>query len=307
MSVGYCGPVCQRADWDGGHKAQCKKLAAERAAEEAAKEAAKGGGEGGGDGGSGKPSLDEAQPPSVARIPTGMDSRVTCWDCGGCGKAQDPKSALGCGGCRAVVYCNRACAKKHIMEHLGTCFEAVKARVGAGDVHKDDDGGEHVLKTYIRRSRRDFGDKDERTLEGISIYGQFLWRIGRLDEAEPLLREDLAGRRSTLGPKHPDTLVSVGCLAALLQAQGKLGEAEPLTREVIEICRATLGPKHPNTLSSMSNLAQLLQDQGKLGESEALLKETLEGMRATLGPRHPDTLATERWLAQQRKGGGKRK
>ena len=46
--MAYCGPVCQRADWDRGHKAQCKKLAAERAAEEAAKEAAKGGGGGGG-------------------------------------------------------------------------------------------------------------------------------------------------------------------------------------------------------------------------------------------------------------------
>ena len=53
LSVSYCGPVCQRADWDGGHKAQCKKLAAERATEEAAKEAAKGGGGGGGGGGVG--------------------------------------------------------------------------------------------------------------------------------------------------------------------------------------------------------------------------------------------------------------
>jgi hypothetical protein len=76
-----------------------------------------------------------------------------------------------------------------------------------------------VLKTYIRRSRRDFGDKDERTLQGISVYGHFLMRIGRLDEAEPLVREVLEGCRSTLGPKHPGTLLSVGCLGALLQAQ----------------------------------------------------------------------------------------
>ena len=54
LSVAYCGPVCQRADWDGGHKGQCKKLAAERAAEEAAQEGARaanlkgGGGNGGG-------------------------------------------------------------------------------------------------------------------------------------------------------------------------------------------------------------------------------------------------------------------
>ena len=61
MCVSYCGPVCQRADWDGGHKAQCKVLAAERLAAEAALEAAKSGGAcsggcgggGGGGGGSG--------------------------------------------------------------------------------------------------------------------------------------------------------------------------------------------------------------------------------------------------------------
>ena len=262
LSVGYCGPVCQRADWDGGHKAQCKRLAAERAAEEAAKEAAKGGGGGGcRGGGGGQPPLDDAQPPAVASIPTGMDSRVTCWDCGGCGKAQDPKSALGCGGCRAVVYCNRACAKKHIMEHLGSCFEAVRARVEAGDVHKDDAGGEHVLKTYIRRSRRDFGDKDERTLQGISIYGRFLMKIGRLDEAEPLMRETLEVQRATLGPKHPDTLGSMHNLAALLHAQGKLADSETLCKEALEGLCAALGPQHPHTLTTERLLAQVSQQR----------------------------------------------
>jgi hypothetical protein len=61
LCVSYCGPMCQRADWDGGHKAHCKKLAVERLAKEAALEAAKSGGAcsggcgggGGGGGGSG--------------------------------------------------------------------------------------------------------------------------------------------------------------------------------------------------------------------------------------------------------------
>ncbi len=280
LSRSYCGPVCQRADWDGGHKAQCKKLAAERAAAEAAKEATRaanlkgGGGNGGGGppqsfdglsvkqlkellrergistsgmterselvaalaqmpssggGGGGSGVIDgsrgsqvppsEAQPPPIARIPTGMDSRVTCWDCASCGKALDPKAALMCMGCRKVVYCDRACSRKHVREHWDPCFEAVKQRVYAGDVHKgdaaDEDGtaGEVVLKAYIIRARGNYGDKDVRTLEGILVYGAFLYRSGRLGEAEPLMREALAVSRATLGPKHPNTLTCMNNLA----------------------------------------------------------------------------------------------
>jgi hypothetical protein len=137
-------------------------------------------------------------------------------------------------------------------------------------------------RAYIIRARGNYGDKDERTLEGLTIYGEFLHGSGRLGEAEPLYREALAGRRATLGTKHPDTLTSMSNLAALQQT---------------------------GTLLSMNNLAALLYAQGKVAESEALFKETLEGRRAALGPQHPNTLSTERWLAlvsQQRKGRGKR-
>ena len=100
-TVAYCRKECQREHWLQAHKGECKGLAAASAG--AAAKAHGGGGSGGGGSSSDQAPVDEAQSPPIARIPTGMDSRVTCWDCGGCGKAQDPKNALGCGGCRAVV------------------------------------------------------------------------------------------------------------------------------------------------------------------------------------------------------------
>jgi hypothetical protein len=117
--------VCLRADWDGGHKDQCKKLAGERAAAEESAKGAKEGevvgdnGGGGGGGGGGKSSADaplqlgEEQAPPIAHIPTGLDCRVTCWACAGCGQAQDswrpqdPKGTSGCSGCNSVVYCKK--------------------------------------------------------------------------------------------------------------------------------------------------------------------------------------------------------
>ena len=63
------------------------------------------GGDSGGIGGGGATQAlpDEPQALPIAHIPTGMDSRVTCWDCASCGKALDPKAALMCMGCRKVV------------------------------------------------------------------------------------------------------------------------------------------------------------------------------------------------------------
>ena len=280
---------------------EAARVEAEKAAA-AAGAAAKAGGGGGGNGDQAPP--DEPHPPPIASIPTGMDSHVTRWDCAGCGKALDPKAALMCMGCRKAVYCNRECSRMHVKEHWDPCYKAVRERVYAGDVHKGDaagvDGaaGEVVLKACIIRARGNYGDKDERTLEGLAVYGTFLHWSGRLGEAEPLYREALAGRRATLGPMHTSTLTSMNNFAQLLQDQGKLGEAEPLMRETLEVRRATLGPMHPDTLNSMSNLALLLQDQGKLEEAEPLMWEHFELCRDTLGPMHPDTLTSMSNLAQ---------
>ena len=135
-TVSYCRKECQREHWLQAHKGECKGLAAA-----AAGAAAKAGGCSGGGGGSGgQAPVDDAQPPPIAHIPTGMDSRVNCWDCASCGKALDPKTALMCMGCRKVVYCDRACSRKHVREHWDPCYEAVRARINAGDVHKSDAG-----------------------------------------------------------------------------------------------------------------------------------------------------------------------
>ena len=43
----------------------------------------------------------------------------------------------------------------------------------------------------------------------ISSLGRLFTDQGKLDEAEPLLRESLDGKREVLGNKHPDTLAAV--------------------------------------------------------------------------------------------------
>jgi len=120
---------------------------------------------------------------------------------------------------------------------------------------------------------------------------------GKLDEAEPLMREALDGRRNQLGNSHRDTLISVNNLAVLLRAQGKLAEAEPLMREALGGMRRQLGNSHPDTLISINNLAVLIRDQGRLAEAEPLMREVLAELRNQLGNSRPNTLASINNLA----------
>ena len=66
---------------------------------------------------------------------------------------------------------------------------------------------------------------------------------GRLAEAEPLYRLDLAAWRLEGGGMDPRTLAALGRLAENLQAQGKLAEAEPLFREALAAERERLRRK----------------------------------------------------------------
>jgi hypothetical protein len=90
-------------------------------------------------------------------------------------------------GCRRAFH-----LESHYLEHMEECFEVIRDRVLAGDVHKDDYSGEYVLKDYVGECTAKYGALDERTLRGQRAYGEFLRRLGRLEEAKVLL---LAARK----------------------------------------------------------------------------------------------------------------
>jgi hypothetical protein len=76
-----------------------------------------------------------------------------------------------CSGCRKALYCSRKCQKDSYSGHREECFEVMKSRVFNGDVHKDDEDGEEVLKKYLKWCRKSYGDLDGRTLEVIMTCG----------------------------------------------------------------------------------------------------------------------------------------
>ena len=113
---------------------------------------------------------------------------------------------------------------------------------------------------------------------------------GKLEEAEPLCRELVAGRKAALGRRDEKYLDAVNSLALLLHQLGKFEEAEPFSKEKLAGCRAAHGDHHPDTITAIDTLSQLLSDVGKLEEALPLKRESLAVKRKVLGDRHPDTL-----------------
>ena len=81
--------------------------------------------------------------------------------------------------------------------------------------------------------------------------------LGRVTEAEPLLRRALAIQEAALGPDHPNTAYSLSNLALVLRDLGRVAEAEPLLIRALAIRERTLGPDHPFTRSVRKDLAEL--------------------------------------------------
>ena len=121
--------------------------------------------------------------------------------------------------------------------------------------------------------------------------GQLLWRTGRLEEAEPPMRQALGIFEAALGKHHPTVAICLNNLATLLQGTNRVEEAEPLLRRSLELDLAALGQEHPTVAIRLNNLATLLRDTNCIEEAEPLFRNALRIEVAVFGKQHP-TVAT---------------
>jgi tetratricopeptide (TPR) repeat protein len=145
------------------------------------------------------------------------------------------------------------------------------------------------LEVYLR----DRGADDLLTMVAVHAISLVLQKQGRLDEAEPLMRQVVATRHRALGPSHADTAHATHLLARLLRSQGRPAEAEPLYREALKNYRPLFGPKSSGyTLAAMVELASTLEDQGKFDEAERFAREALPALRELHPGLHANGLIT---------------
>ena len=163
-------------------------------------------------------------------------------------------------------------------------------------------------------------------MESLHTLGWVLYREGKPNESEGLLRECLQKRRMVLGDQHPKvgTLSQAGhqwlsdpLLQTLRCDPGKsLGltnlqttstandlalalinldppnyeEAERLLRDSANLIISSCGTDHPNSIVIHSNLCNVLRRSGKHAEAETLQADQLTLSEKVLGQNHPTTI-----------------
>ncbi len=104
-----------------------------------------------------------------------------------------------------------------------------------------------IHRRLLEARRRVFG---EHLNTSFSLYnlGRDLGRVGRFDEALPLLRECVAMRERLLGPDHYQVGYAVGALARATANSGDLKGALALFQRAARIEAQALGPAHLDTM-----------------------------------------------------------
>jgi tetratricopeptide (TPR) repeat protein len=91
------------------------------------------------------------------------------------------------------------------------------------------------------------------------VLHKLLQDVGKLEEAKPLLEEDLQVSEDTLLNRHPDTLIAVNNMGMLLKGMGQLKKARPLLEKALLARRETLGDRHHIVGISVDQERQLVQ------------------------------------------------
>lgn len=141
------------------------------------------------------------------------------------------------------------------------------------------------------------GPNDKNTMVMVHNRGMALKDLGRLAEAELVMRDLVRRRTEAFGPEHPQTLAAEDILAGVIQKQGRDAEAAAMLREVVAGRRRVLGEDHIATLLSMGNLGVTLVRLGEAEEAEELTRSALEAHRRVFGPDHAKTLILQANLA----------
>lgn len=164
-----------------------------------------------------------------------------------------------------------------------------------------DDARELLEEAVALRKSAQTGESDWKLPKTSLRLGAQLMVEGRLDEAEVLVMEGLAGLRRTLGDDHPRTMAAVNQLGSIHFSMGRDASAAELSAEVLESRRRVLGSRHPKTSEAMMNYAGSLLRLDRVEEAGELLLEAEKVLRETMGNTPQAALAIQNvglWLGR---------
>jgi serine/threonine protein kinase/Tfp pilus assembly protein PilF len=129
----------------------------------------------------------------------------------------------------------------------------------------------------------DRGVKNARTLsaepsvqaELYQTLGNMYQKLGKFDQADPLLQSALQRRKSLAGPDSHEVADSLVALGLLRLDQGQLAEAERLVREGLAMDRRHGAPSDLAVAKDTSALGRVLEERGAYDEAVRTLDEAV--------------------------------
>src|SRR5881296_2354753 len=159
----------------------------------------------------------------------------------------------------------------------------------------------HVV-TLVDRGVQDAKSLDGQPAVQAELYetlGTIYQKLGKLDQADSLLRRALDQRRALFGSENAEVAKSLVALGQLRLAQAEYKEAERLIRDGLEMSKRHLRPDHPAIASAMVALGQVLEESGQYDAGIKVLEQAV-GLRSAAargGPPSADLAASMRELA----------
>lgn len=105
--------------------------------------------------------------------------------------------------------------------------------------------------------------------------GTIYQNLGKLDQADSLLRNALEERKSVFGADSAEAGETLVALGLLRDAQGQFEEAERLVRQGLEIDKRKLPPGHPALARTTTALGKVLEDRGAYNSAIRVLEEAV--------------------------------
>ncbi len=155
----------------------------------------------------------------------------------------------------------------------------------------DFDQAEPMLKQSINMQIR--LKQEENAATSQATLGQLMFKTGRIEESEPILRRALAAARANAA-RDPNRLLNqvrlgsaLSELATVQDLRGKITEAISLLEESCNIMRQKLGPNYVGLATALNNLGATKQKNGDVAGAAPCYAESLKIYKVQLPPDHP--------------------
>jgi serine/threonine protein kinase len=154
-----------------------------------------------------------------------------------------------------------------------------------------------LLDAGAGRVDAELADQPDARAEILTAIGRVYQRVGRADQAQPILERAVALGRSLPGEGTVILAQALNDLGVMAREGGDMPRSRALLEESLALRRRLLGPRHQDVAITLVELARTLDALGLTDQSEAPIREALSIRQEVFGEEHRETATSKNQLA----------